>query len=245
MRIFGGHDYYDTALALGRDETLVFERSSAEKARELKEAEVVLRPPPERVVRFRSPTFIRDTKHVHDGIEYAIYPRVVWFAGRRHGGMQVDRYGGVRHGLLSDLWFWDAERFAEFLSSIDAELRGPRKGSDPEGTINTASIGSFFSDPGQDKEVAWLVEHRISIAISETDRWRSAKDASWRIDCDGLKDIHFQRRIIPYEAFQMLSQWVGGVLPRKGAEVVAIKDEKTMLSKHGMDKWSFKTPPSA
>jgi hypothetical protein len=42
----------------------------------------------------------------------------------------------------------------------------------------------------------------------------------------------------------MLSQWVGGVLPRSGAELVTISGEKTMLSKHGMDKWSFKTPPS-
>lgn len=244
MRILGGHDYYDTALAFGRDETLVFVRSPSEKARQVKESEAGLRPAPEGAITFGSSDFIRNTTHLHDNVEYTIYPRIVWFAGRRHGGMQVTRYGrGFKSGSMEDLWFWDADRFSEFLASIEASLREPRKGRDPDASINTASVEAFFSDPGREAEVSWLVDQRISIAISEMDRWTRSENACWRIDGDGLKDIHFQRRVTPYEAFQMLSQWVGGVLPRNGAEMVVIKDEKTMLSKHGMDKWSFKTPP--
>jgi hypothetical protein len=246
MRILGGHDYYDTALAFGRDETLVFVRAAATKARTIKEMEAPLRPPPERTVTFGSHDFMRNTTHLHDDVEYMVYPRVVWFAGRRHGGMQVTRYGrGWKQGAMSDLWFWDVERFNEFLSSIGASLREPGKGRDIDASINTASVGAFFMDAGRDAEVSWLVDQRISIAISETDRWTNSEEAAWRIDSDGLKAIHFQRRVTPYDAFQLLSQWVGGVLPRAGSEMVVIRDEKTMLNKHGMDKWSFRTPPSA
>ncbi|MNU31232.1 hypothetical protein D3C71_197510 [compost metagenome] len=246
MRILGGHDYYDTALAFGRDETLVFVRSPLEKARQVRESEAALRPVPERAITFGSSGFIRNTTHLHEDVEYTAYPRVVWFAGRRYGGMQVTRYGrGYKSGSMEDLWFWDSDRFAEFLVSIEACLKEPRKGRDPDASINTASVEAFFSDPGSEAEISWLISQRMSIAISESGRWTRSENACWKIDSDGLKDIHFQRCVTPYEAFQMLSQWVGGVLPRDGAEMVVIKDEKTMLSKHGMDKWSFKTLPSA
>jgi hypothetical protein len=179
MRILGGHDYYDTALAFGRDETLVFVRSTSEKARQLKESEVPLRPAPDQAVTFGSSDFIRNTTHLHDDVEYTVYPRVVWFAGRRHGGMQVNRYGrGFKSGhSMEDLWFWDAARFAEFLASVGASLREPRKGRDPEASINTSSIEAFFSDPGREAEVSWLVDQRISIAISEYGRWTRPENA--------------------------------------------------------------------
>jgi hypothetical protein len=246
MRILGGHDYYDTALAYGRDETLVFVRSTAEKARTVETASAHLRLPPENTITFRgSHEYLRRSTHTHEDIEYTVYPRILWFAGKRFGAMKVSRYGrGRSSGIMDDLWFWHEDRFAEFMASIDARLREPRKGRYPAESINTASISAFFSEEGREDEIGWLVENRVSIALLTRERWPSDGDPCWRIDSDGLKDIHFQRRVDPYEAFQMLSQWVGGVLPRSGAELVTISGEKTMLSKHGMDKWSFKTPPA-
>jgi hypothetical protein len=145
---------------------------------------------------------------------------------------------------MDDIWFWQEDRFAEFMASVAARLRDPRKGRDPEETINTATVSAFFADEGREDEIGWLVENRVSIALLAQERGVCDGEAHWRIDSEGLKDIHFQRRVDPYEAFQMLSQWIGGVLPRAGADMVTISGEKTMLRKHGMDEWSFKTHPA-
>lgn len=244
MRILGGHDYYDTALAYGRDETLVFVRSPAQKARTVEPETSVLRLPPENTVTFKgSYEYVHRSTHMHGDVEYTVYPRVLWFAGKRFGAMRVHRYGrGRASGIMDDLWFWQEDRFSEFLTTVDAHLREPRKDRSPEDSINAATISAFFSDEGREDEIAWLVENRISIALQTRE---VGVPEHWRIDSDGLKDIHFQKRVDPYEAFQMLSQWVGGVLPRAGAEMVTISGEKTMLRKHGMDEWSFKTLPAA
>ncbi|NTF17082.1 hypothetical protein G6L37_01390 [Agrobacterium rubi] len=241
MRILGGHDYYDTALAFGRDETLVFVRSASEKAVCIKPSETVLLLPQEKTLTFQTEHSLRRNQVTHDRVDYTAFPRILWFAGRRHGAIQVFRRGHEPgRYVMDDLWFWDEARFAEFIESIGTKLRDPRKGKDPQTSINSASIRDFFDNPGKDFERDWLVENGISIALLQIERYQ---EYAWRIDSDGLKDIFFQRRLNPYEAFQSLSQWIGGVLPRKGADMVNIRDEKTMLSKHGMDKWSFRKPP--
>lgn len=241
MRILGGHDYYDTALTFGRDETLVFVRSTSEKAKHIKPDDAFLRIPRTKRLKFK------DTYHDHfsrDNVDYTAIPRILWFAGQRYGAVQVVRNGrGPGNYGLDDLWFWDGDRFADFLISMNVALRDPRKGSDPGDSINTANIGEFFTGNGRASEREWLVEHGLSIALLDFDRWTRDETYFWKVDADGLKNIHFQRRLGPYEAFQALSQWVGGVLPRPGSDMVVIRDEKTMLSKHGMDHWSFRKPP--
>jgi len=245
MRILGGHDFYDTALAHGRDETLVFVRSPADKARRIKPSDSALRIPKSKTVKFGQ-DYLSQSIVTHGGIEHTVFPRILWFAGRRHGAMQVMRRGRTTgQYIMDDLWFWDEARFYEFLASIGARLRDPRKGTDADSSINTSNIGSFFTEAGREAEREWLVEHGISIALLDIERFTRDEDHFWRIDSDGLRDIHFQRCVGPYEAFQALSQWVGGVLPRPGADIVTIRDEKTMLSKHGMDKWSFRKPPES
>lgn len=244
MRILGGHDYYDTALAFGRDETLVFVRATAEKAERIRPSAAPLIVPKSKTLSFKPDSYLSQNEVSHNGVDYTAFPHILWFAGQRYGAMRIARRGyRIGEYSMDDLWFWDADRFGEFLASIDVQLCDPKKGRSPEDSINSSNIADFFTDPGSASEREWLVERGISIALLEIDRYTYAENYSWRIDSDGLKDVHFQRRLNPYEAFQALSQWIGGVLPRPGAPIVTIRDEKTMLSKHGMDKWSFRKPP--
>ncbi len=57
-----------------------------------------------------------------------------------------------------------------------------------------------------------------------------------------LKELKFFKVIDPYRAFQELSMFIGGVLPRQPNVTDAISD-KVMAAKKGFDDWSFKTRP--
>lgn len=248
MRILGGHDYYDTALGYGRDETLVFVRTAAEKCDLVPFKATPLQQPHDHALRLGSETFLRVTTVKHDGVEYTFYPTILWFAGVRHGGIMAVRYDSRNmpqetYSQRNDpLWFWHEDRFSEFLKEIKTELKKPRRGEEAE-SINGTNLSSFFENEGTREERDWLIEHRYSIATYHTDKWQSDHGSGWKFNTDGLKELHVQKLLDPFEAFQLLSQWVGGVLPRSANPMIDIRDEKTMIAKHGMDEWSFRKMP--
>ena len=59
-----------------------------------------------------------------------------------------------------------------------------------------------------------------------------------------LRDYQFARVIDPYTAFQEIQMYVSGVLGvnKDGTEFPSTEKEK--VAQHGMDKWSFRRPPS-
>jgi len=54
-----------------------------------------------------------------------------------------------------------------------------------------------------------------------------------------LRDYGFQKIFGPYEAFQEISMFLGGVLGSEAAPMVQIED-KYIAAGHGFNKWSFK-----
>jgi hypothetical protein len=58
-----------------------------------------------------------------------------------------------------------------------------------------------------------------------------------------LKDYHFAKVFDPYTAFQEIQMYVSGVLGvnKDGTDFPATEKEK--VAQHGMNKWSFRTPP--
>ena len=59
-----------------------------------------------------------------------------------------------------------------------------------------------------------------------------------------LKDYHFAKVMDPYTTFQEIQMYVSGVLgvSKDGTEFPATEKEK--VAQHGMNKWSFRRPPS-
>lgn len=81
-----------------------------------------------------------------------------------------------------------------------------------------------------------MIEPRISIAV-----WHHVhSEQGWKFDVDGLGSMGFTRRVDPWTAFQELSMWVGGVLPRPGRPMVEMSGERVMVAKHGFDERSFR-----
>lgn len=58
-----------------------------------------------------------------------------------------------------------------------------------------------------------------------------------------LREKQFNTVLDPYTAFQELSMYVGGVLPKGSNKVIDIVDDKVKAEKHGFDKHSFRKDP--
>ena len=57
-----------------------------------------------------------------------------------------------------------------------------------------------------------------------------------------LREYDFMRLFDPYTAFQEISMYLGGVLGNVEPPMLEV-DEKTKISQHGYDKWSFRRMP--
>lgn len=58
-----------------------------------------------------------------------------------------------------------------------------------------------------------------------------------------LRNYNFQKAVDPYQAFQQISQYVGGVLNQPSNPLTSIED-KYRIQAHGFDKYSFRKLPS-
>ncbi|MCS4089013.1 hypothetical protein [Rhizobium sp. BK176] len=249
MRIIGGHDYYDSAQAFGQDKERVFVRKSFDKDEGLLVGEVGLKPvdasrlllaPDHRLYRYHSDDKVKNRKGRFD-----FRPMVVWFAGVRHACVMVEGKHADQDGYMK--WCaWSADELREFLASVESGF------SDNHWTrtdLGKDNVDEWFAEPGTDAEKEWLVTKGVSIAISDGlgshhghQAWYSTR--RWKIDTDGLKDLGFQCVLPPWEAFQRLDMWVGGIIARPGRPTVEIASDVVRRDKHGFDGMSFKKPKS-
>lgn len=249
MRIIGGHDFYDGAQALGQDLERVFIRRPFDKAEGLKVDECGLVPvkasrlllvPDGARYRYASDDRVDNRKGRFD-----FRPLVVWFAGVRHAGVMVSgRHKGEES--YTNWCAWSAAELRDFLSSVESGLAEAFWSGDD---ISASTVDAWFSDAGTAAEREWLVSEGVSIAISDGmgaehghRAWHDTR--RWKIDTDGLKDLGFARVLPPWEAFQRLEMWVGGILARPGRATVEIESDLVRRDKHGFDGMSFKKPKS-
>lgn len=247
MRIFGGHDYYDSALAYGQDDDVVF-------LREHKEVPVKGCPLyagyPHAIVKSRSywqKTAITIKDPARGIIELDILPMNVYVAGRHYGGMRVVE--NFSRAKVEN--FWQFNEFQTWLAGIGHTIAGPRK-RDRWVTVTPEmdafpTLESFFTpQAATPAQLEWLVNNRIVIAVwcdpqgphhyRRSEPWRcNSTEKGW-----SLKDLDFPRAVDPYTLFQELSMFVGGVLPRNPNPMVEITDQVVKAEKHGFDKWSFR-----
>lgn len=251
MRIIGGHDYFDSAMGFGIDKTVVLNRTVHADTPVARFKDCGLNYPHQETIdlrgaqRLNSRIYDYETKH-HS---FSFEPMVTWFAGVRYGGIAAKIHNNKSRASVQREFFWDKNAFANFLTELGVEVK-KNIGWNSNYLFNANSLEDHFDNKGSQSEQAWLIEAGISIAIlNVAHAYRGGngyeENAGWRFDCDGLKELGFMKVLDAYSAFQDLSQWVGGVLPRPSAPMVDITDEKTQLQKHGMDKWSFKTMPGS
>lgn len=242
MRLVGGKDYYDSALSYGHDSQLLFVRESA---RTVADDDVPCTIP---TVKFG----LTDGKRFHYVIDasasyreirfkqtYLSFGRlVVLFCGKVFYGVQV-YVRQVGDTDSAPLYFWQADKFIEWLSSIDLSLSsGRRTGS----TVTAEAMEKLFSShAATDSLLDWLVLNKVVVAIRRPQPHYIRSALTWEINADRLKDVQFYRRVHATEAFQEIEMWLGGVLPGATNPLAEI-DDQTRIAKHGFDHMSFRKP---
>lgn len=245
MRIIGGHDYYDSALAYGQDNDVVFLREHTEILDDQCLLYNGFRGDILEGHFWQSPHLsIRDPNR--GVVDLHLLPVSIYVAGVHHGGIKViERDTGVKVEV-----FWDYEKFESWVTAHGKTVGKPKKRykwEKPNPVLDVFPTVREFMTPlaANNEQLSWLIEHRVAIAVwcaheiryySKVDKWRcNSAEKGW-----SLKDYDFPRAMDPYTLFQELSMFVGGVLPRNPNPMVEITDDNVKVSKHGFDKWSFR-----
>lgn len=218
MRIIGGHDYYDSALAFGRDTDIVFVREP-------------------RVIDWTKCPYHLYYDWVASPAKHEDYIEGVGYLGIVSVIIAGKQYTGVSAG--DNLVFWDYDKLCEFLVGHGLGPYVPYYQ-----LVTLKDWMSHEGSPPTKNQLEWVIENRVVTAVHAERKYRYGKqDRDWHINDAHdypLKKFHFQKVIDPYTLNQELAMFVGGVLPRNPNPMVTIKDDKIKAGKHGFDKWSFR-----
>lgn len=225
MRIIGkSHDYYDIGIGHGIDRDLVWKRDRFDDA-EVIERFFVVNVVPEFGSTTKRWTWERER---FDKDIPSVIPAIVYLAGTFHHGLK-----GTLDGVTE--YIWTVEHAKEYMAKH--KIGRVKKWLD----IQNTTIEQYLTPRKPTaSDLDWLTEHRIAVMISNVDPDYRKRAFRWHTNCSGLKEMNFAKVVDPYSAFQELSMYIGGVLPRAGNPIVEIEADSTKLKKHGFDQWTFR-----
>lgn len=234
MRIIGGRDYYDLAMAYGRDDDVMFVRKLREVDR--KDFPIAAPTPHFHLVFKKNGRRVPTRRHAPCPVwYYKPNEKETWFievisvvfCGRLYRALRISE-------ATMRCVFWHEALFKWWLDlhavavTIDYQHRGL-----PLSYV----IGP--QPPLEKRATDWVLENGVVTAISLPDQGKEA----WRVNSDELRTIEFVRVLDPWSAWQEISMFVGGVLPASSRRMVSI-DGTTRLEKHGFDRvTSFRNMP--
>lgn len=236
MRIIGGHDYYDSALAYGHDETVVLVREKDKTiAGKVAAQHGLVQPLPYGIENNYRSEFTCETE-----------PVTVVLAGKIYTGIRIGVWPNSRPRSLTgerpyvmNEYVWTKAALDEIMSTYGfnntrSYLYWTRARAEP--------LDRYFEPRMVSPEAYnYLVKERISILVSVRER---NDETVWKVNPDCLKDIGFPRVMDPYTIFQELDMWVSGVLGMPANAMVEVSND-TKIHKHGFDKTSFRKPKQA
>lgn len=246
MKIIGGRDYYDSAMVYGQDPTIVFVRDKSPKISAensmLGWPSIAVDPVKisgkDRWTGLRSMYNSMHTRHY----EFVLKPIEVWFAGKRYAGMVVDSIQKHQaRGPMPRLYFWHELKFREWAVQLGYKFKTENR-SWRDDMSDDERLSIFFTNEGNSYQEEWLIENKIAIAMwfdPLYSPWDSKKK-EWSINCTGLKEIEFAKRLSPTEAYQELSMYLSSTAPGAGRPMVEITDQEVKRDKAGFNEWSFK-----
>lgn len=258
MRIIGGKDYYDHGLAYGVDDQITFVRTG----RKIRDSEFPVKmtggAPEIDILSDDRPRWRRDRGNSRGKGQAWEYRGMTLEAGSVHVVFCGRYYSGVRVYYTDKEiapydkkdWqrntFWDEESFNRFLKKYGAEISTPEKNKKRIYLTDSDRYKPCDCRDLTDEEKSAIITMGITVAVSTNEDLENIGDGTgrdyrfWQVDSDCLKTVDFIKVLDPVRAFQEISMWVGGVLPKPGNPMVQIVDEKIRQHKAGMDKTSFR-----
>jgi hypothetical protein len=245
MRIFGGNDYYDSAMGYGHDAQTVFVRGDAlVPARDM--AKIGLRTavmegylvdakrPPRRRWEYGLRRWRRGGIVIR-AWEYQVEPVTVVVAGTRYNGVHVRRDPVGRPGSAEADVLWDAEAFMRWQQQCGVLFEAAPV-CDMDEYFEPAPLPAVVLNRVMERR--WTI---LAHSPGDPEPVNSRDESPWRIDQPVLKDLKFFRRLPANLLFQEIDVWLGGRLGIEGRPMAEVSDA-VRLAKHGMDHTSFRRP---
>lgn len=239
MRIIGGHDYYDTSMGLGHDPKVFFKRGDLKLANhELEGLGIFPARFSHRVMGIKT-NKIRyryrwggDRDVVSKGYTHTFSFLTVIVCGKRYQGIRVASVKGI--GTEKIYYIWALDKLYTWLEMNELKLSEARA----DWRETTLYKADDYFEPREVSQAILnlLIEKRWSILLHNGGN-------EWLIDQPVLKTVEFAKVIPPNILFQELDMWLGGRIGLPGNVMVEVSDE-VRAAKHGMDKTSFRKPPS-
>lgn len=220
MRIFGGHDYYDSALSMGIDPTIVMVREKSKSVPVKTVGESLL------------------------GVEMRLLPSqthiervTVVFCGKLYRGALVNHSGD--YSPIHN--FWNASKLREYAAEVKNGKVGICSPWYSRRQNKTPTLEDYFIPVESSETVRqYMIDHKIAILVQRESKYGNSGE-DFEVNPIGLKQLGFAKALDPYTAFQELSMWIGGILGGTSPEIVRITDDKVLIENHGFDKHSFRS----
>lgn len=243
MKLVGKiRDYYDSALSLGIDNTLYFHRETKTENSDV--AKDIVKILDDKLgggnyVKQQSNNYRSQWQRADHLIDVSI--NIIGFCGRLYPGIML-HYSDYRTPEHKEC-FYKLDGYNRFETTFS--------GFTPNFFKN--HFKRYISRYGHHSSVA----DRMNLAIDalwkyKNDKWFIDLDTpyfrvSWAGQevivetCPVLKEYNFYKVKDPYQAFQEISMYLGGVIPRHVPEMINISD-KDRIAQHGFNKLSFRHP---
>lgn len=254
MRIIGGHDYYDSGLAWGQDEKLIFLRKEENQfdSRNIEPAVGItesdfsggLASPEKNEKEYSFYRAARRSIYTKTH-RYTVNTAHVILCGVLYNGLQVTKTGNNHSPDVSYHWIWNVEALKSFAKAEGLNVN-PGKARQKEDwhyingarksyTVQILPIEEWLRPKKLEGKVReYLIDNKITIAIKNPDNdFGRPEYMTWDVNTATLKDVEFAKAVDPYTAFQEISMWIGGVIPQDGPKMVEITDNRVKIEKHG------------
>lgn len=254
MRIIGGHDYYDSGLAYGQDESLIFLRNGDRRVHNnienivgisTRQCNARFANKGEKPARRYSFFYRRAHDEVSNrNYKHSFFPVHVIFCGKLYSGFHINRETRGWPYERKSFWVWNSDAMRNYASENDIEIdEGKNSNSKSwiEGIsartqveISLLSLDDWMTPVKLSGDaLAYIISERITIATRKTWEHERSDKMNWEIDQPSLSEIEFAKAVDPYTAFQEISMWIGGVIPQDGPAIVEITDNRIKIEKHG------------
>lgn len=255
MRLIRGHDYYDSAAGYAgyeKDDPVVLIRQHKIYSSSFR-IETIPKDFP-----FKFPVvnlsyngtlcyFIGEgiPRYTHTNIT-GMYPIVVLFAGKLYMGlvnMPADLKENVTKTYSGDNFksIWSIHDLEKFIQQ-EKEYKAHHYYNSSSNLIQVKDFDKFeeYFIPREinDKERNWLITNNTAIFMYYT----TSNTLELITNPVNIKACGFYKVLSPFQAYQELSMWVGGVLCGRENPMVTISNDDK-IAKHGFDTKSFRKEP--
>jgi len=236
-------DYYDIGMGQGTQDGIVFERktlNSTVKHEEFKKFTTL------ELLAIKLHKHLHATsRNLYVDNRFNVSPFMVLFCGKVFPGMRVERkntYAFIPESENIDSYFYDLESVEACLQKQKTSLKDARVNRWEEifTKRHTKDLSEFFKMTGSTQFENDLLNCHVLTGVVSS--FLNSEGYHFTSNLP-LKEVEFFKKFDPWQAYQELSMYIGGVVAPESKPMIRI-DDKYKIMEHGFDKMSFRKPPT-